>query len=300
LLPLLKKSTLPNTPDGSIFTMPEFAGSWAPCNKGLRHPYTQKIRPITFDHNIAKGRDDVVLVHLNHRLVQMCLRLLRSKVWEKDDKLHRVTVRSVPRAELDNVVAIVASRLVVVGGTHNRLHEEITYAGGYLKDKGYNRERGVKQINDWLEHSKPAVISQLTKDALKTRFTDQASAIYQTVEARSKERLNYLENTLNSLKDKEISDIISVLNELDKSIETALQEEISMANVIHEQMSIFGEEERTEVRKDSMAIRARQKRIEADKKAETEAIEKRYANYIDRTFPVAVIFLVPDNLCEAN
>jgi hypothetical protein len=73
-----------------------------------------------------------------------------------------------------------------------------------------------------------------------------------------------------------------------------------MANVIHEQMSIFGEEERTEVRKDSMAIRARQKRIEADKKAETEAIEKRYANYIDRTFPVAVIFLVPDNLCEAN
>jgi superfamily II DNA or RNA helicase len=298
--PLLKKSTLPNTPDGSIFTMPEFAGSWAPCNKGLRHPYTQKIRPITFDHNVAKGRDDVVLVHLNHRLVQMCLRLLRSKVWEKDDKLHRVTVRSVPSAELDSVVAIVASRLVVVGGTHNRLHEEITYAGGYLKDKGYNRERGVKQINDWLEHSKPAVISQLTKDALKTRFTDQASAIYQTVEARSKERLNYLENTLNSLKHKEIADITSVLNELDKSIETALQEEISMVNVIHEQMSIFGEERRTEVRKDSMAIRARQKRIEADKKAETEAIEKRYGNYIDHTFPVAVIFLVPDNFCEAN
>ena len=294
--PLLKKSILPNAPDGSVFTMPEFTGSWAPCNKGLRHPYTQKIRPITFDHNVAKGRDDVVLVHLNHRLVQMCLRLLRSKVWEKDDKLHRVTVRSVPSAELDNVVAIVASRLVIVGGTHNRLHEEITYAGGYIKDNSYNRERGVNQINEWLLKSKPALISEQTKDALKTRFNNQENVIYKTVESRSKERLKNLESTLDRLKNIEINDITSVLNELNTLINIELKKE----DAIHEQMSIFGENERTQVTKDIAAIVERQKRIESDKKAETEAIGKRYANYIDRTFPVAVIFLVPDNICEAN
>ncbi|MBE8232808.1 MAG: DEAD/DEAH box helicase family protein [Endozoicomonadaceae bacterium] len=297
--PLLKQSSLPDTPDGSIFTMPEFAGSWAPCNKGLRHPFTDKTRPITFDHKVAKGRDDVVLVHLNHRLVQMCLRLLRSKVWEKDDKLHRVTVRSVPNAQINGIVAIVASRLVVVGGTHNRLHEEITYAGGYLKDNGYNRERSINQINDWMGQSKPAAISKQTEDALKTRFANQTNSIYQTVEARSKERLNNLESTLERLKNKEISDITSVLDELDNAITIELEREIAMATVIHNQMSLFDEEERTEVRKDKAAIEARQKRIESDKKAETEAIEKRYANYIDRTFPVAVIFLVPDNICEA-
>lgn len=293
---LLKASTLTNTPDGTIFTMPEFTGSWAPCNKGLRHPHTKKIRPITFDHNVAKGRDDVVLVHLNHRLVQMCLRLLRGRVWEKDDKLHRVTVRSVPSNELDNVVAIVASRLVVVGGTHNRLHEEITYAGGYLKDNGFNRERGVKQISTWLEQSTPAVISQQTKDALKTRFTSQTNAIHQSVEARSKERLSNLQSTLERIKQKEIDDITTVLDELDNSIKT----ELAFEDIIHDQMSLFGEDERTEIRKDKAAIEARQKRIETDKKAETEAIEKRYANYIDRTFPVAVTFLIPENLCEAN
>jgi hypothetical protein len=294
--PLLKQSSLLNTPEGSIFTMPEFTGSWAPCNKGLRHPFTKEIRPITFDHNVAKGRDDVVLVHLNHRLVQMCLRLLRSRVWENDDKLHRVTVRSVSSSQLSGIVAIVASRLVIVGGTHNRLHEEITYSGGYLKDNGYNRERGVNQISDWLAHSKPAQISQQTKDALKTRFSNQTSAIYQTVEARSKERLNNLENTLERIKSKEISDITSVLDELNESIESQLATE----GVIHEQFSLFGDDERTQITKDRFAIEARQKRIESDKKAETEAIEKRYANYIDRTFPVAVIFLVPDNICEAN
>ncbi|WP_418642105.1 DISARM system SNF2-like helicase DrmD [Vibrio chaetopteri] len=294
--PSLKPTTLAGTPEGSVYIMPEFTGSWAPCNKGLRHPFTKQIRPITFDHNVAKGRDDVVLVHLNHRLVQMCLRLLRSKVWEKDDKLHRVTVRSVPSTELQSVVAIVASRLVVVGGTHNRLHEEITYAGGYLKDSGYSRERGVNQINTWLELSTPAYVSQQTKDALKTRFTNQAQSIHQSVEARSKERLTNLESTLGRLKQKEIDDITTVLDELDHSI----GEQLSLEGVLHEQLSLFGEDERTEVRKDRAAIEARQQRIESDKKAETEAIEKRYANYIDRTFPVAVIFLVPDNLCEAN
>ena len=294
--PLLKPSILANTPDGSIFIMPEFTGSWAPCNKGLRHPHTKTIRPITFDHNVAKGRDDVVLVHLNHRLVQMCLRLLRSRVWEKDDKLHRVTVRSLPNDQLENAVAIVASRLVIVGGTHNRLHEEITYAGGYLKNNGYNRERGVNQINEWLESSKPATISDETKEALQLRFAKYKDSIYQSVEARSKERLNNLESTLERQKNKEIEDITTVLDELDNAIKT----ELAFEGVIHDQLSLFGDDERTEVRRDKAAIEARQKRIEADKEAETDAIEKRYANYIDRTFPVAVTFLVPEKFCEAD
>ena len=49
--------------------------------RGARAPAHAAIRPITFDHALADGRDDVVLVHLNHRLVQMCLRLLRAEVW---------------------------------------------------------------------------------------------------------------------------------------------------------------------------------------------------------------------------
>ena len=73
--PPLKPVELKGAPSGTVFEMPTLAGSWARCMEGLRHPYTGKLRPITFDHQVAKGRDDVVLVHLNHRLVQMCLRL---------------------------------------------------------------------------------------------------------------------------------------------------------------------------------------------------------------------------------
>ena len=62
------------TEDGKpCFQLPPLRGSWAACAEGLEHPHTKEIRPITFNESVSKGRDDVVLVHLNHRLPQMCL-----------------------------------------------------------------------------------------------------------------------------------------------------------------------------------------------------------------------------------
>ncbi len=66
-----------------VFKLPPLTGSWALCAEGLPHPHTHIIRPIVFDHALTVGRDDVVLCHLNHRLVQMCLRLLRAEIWSQ-------------------------------------------------------------------------------------------------------------------------------------------------------------------------------------------------------------------------
>ena len=89
----------PKTPGTfPVFRLPALSGSWALCAEGLAHPHTQEIRPFVFDHNLAKGREDVVLVHLNHRLVHMSLRLLRAEVWSREGKkrLNRITARVVP------------------------------------------------------------------------------------------------------------------------------------------------------------------------------------------------------------
>src|SRR5690606_12564609 len=77
-LPALKPASLPGAPEGSVFDVPWLPGSWGRATAGLEHPHTGARRPITLDHEVAKGRDDVVLAHLNHRLVHMCLRLLRA------------------------------------------------------------------------------------------------------------------------------------------------------------------------------------------------------------------------------
>ena len=117
---LAKKPSLitkewPNAPKDSVFDVPLMAGSWERATRGLNHPHTHKRRPITFDHEVAKGRDDVVLVHLNHPLVQMCLRILRAEVWALEDNKspHRLTFRRSLGPSLNEPVAIVTSRLVV-------------------------------------------------------------------------------------------------------------------------------------------------------------------------------------------
>ena len=290
--PPLEPVELAGAPSGSVFRMPALSGSWARCLEGLRHPHTQKIRPITFDHAVASGRDDVVLVHLNHRLVQMCLRLLRAEIWAQDDvkKLHRVTVRTVPDELVEGPAVIVVSRLVVTGGNHHRLHEELTVSGGYLRDQSFRREEGVTRVQQWLDGSRPITAAPSLFDALRVRFDRQQEAILKSVDARSKERLRFLTNTLQTRKQQEIDDIGTVLDELEKAIQSELKKEQQP-----EQLSLFTEDERTQLRRDIAALEARLARIPDERRMETQAIESRYAKLDDRTFPVAVIFVVPES-----
>ena len=137
---------LTDLPGARVFQMPALAGSWSRCLDGLEHPYTKRIRPITFDHEVAKAVTTWCSFTSTHPLVQMSLRLLRAEVWARDDvkKLHRVTVRTLPDERLEGPAIAVVSRLVITGGNHHRLHEELTEAGGYLRD-GSLQARGPRQ-----------------------------------------------------------------------------------------------------------------------------------------------------------
>ncbi len=294
--PPLKPVDLTGAPSGTVFEMPPLTGSWARCMEGIRHPHTGKIRPITFDHQVAKGRDDVVLVHLNHRLVQMCLRLMRAEVWAKSDvkKLHRVDVRALPSSVLGDIAVVVVSRLLIAGGNHHRLHEELTVAGGYLKDASFVRESRVTQVSDWLDKAVSIDAGERLFDGLKRRFDKYQDTILQTVEARSRDRLRNLESTLQGRQQQEIDNITAVLDELERAIEHELKEAVKP-----EQLEFafpdYSDAERMQVRRDTEALRHRLARIPKEKEEEIEAIRHRFGDYQVRTFPVAVILLVPDN-----
>jgi hypothetical protein len=288
--PPLEPCDLPDAPKGSVFRMPALSGSWSRCLEGLRHPHKQNIRPITFDHAVAKGRDDIVLVHLNHRLVQMCLRLLRAEVWAQDDvkRLHRVTVRTLPDGSIEGPAVVVISRLVITGGNHHRLHEELTVSGGYMRDQSFRREDGVTRVQQWLNDAQPFQANDALLNALRVRFDSAQSAILQSVDARSKDRLKFLTNNLQARKRQEINDIGTVLDELQKAIQSELKKDQQP-----EQMPLFTEDERTQLRRDTAALEARLARIPEERIQEMRAIESRYAKLDDHTFPVAVIFLIP-------
>ena len=58
------------------------SNAWALAKVGLADPLTGTERPITFDHAVAASDDDVVLAHLEHRLVAQATRLLRAEIWK--------------------------------------------------------------------------------------------------------------------------------------------------------------------------------------------------------------------------
>ena len=290
--PPLVPIELNGAPSGTVFQMPLLSGSWARCTEGLRHPHTQTIRPITFDHDVAKGRDDVVLIHLNHRLVQMCLQLMRAEIWAQKDnkKLHRIDVRTLPADALESPAVLVVSRLVITGGSHHRLHEELTLSGGFLNNSGFRREPTLGVLQGWQEQASEYSASETLFAELSQRFVEQESRILGAVEARSKERLRTLETTLANRREKEINDIHAVLDELAAGIHRELDDARAP-----EQIELWKEDERQALTRDVESLKRRLERIPEEKAAEAAAIEKRYQGYSERTFPVAVIFLLPDS-----
>ena len=182
------------------------------CAEGLEHPHTKDIRPITFDHAAADGRDDIVLVHLNHRLVQMSLRLLRAEVWSVKGRkrLHRITARLVPDHVLNAPAVIAHARLVVIGGDSHRLHEEIIVAGGMLKEGRFSR-LNVGELDKLLSAATNDEAYEPMQKHLLELWDKFAPGLAQSLEARMKDRTSGLAKKLSERAEKEAEDIRAIL-----------------------------------------------------------------------------------------
>jgi len=188
----------------------------------------------------------------------------------------------------------VVSRLIVTGGKHHRLHEELTISGGYMKDSSFNRETRVTQVNTWLDKASSIEASERLFEGLKRRFDRNQDSILQAVDARSRDRLRNLETTLETRKQQEIGNITAVLDELERAIQQELQKAVAPEQLVLK-FPNYSDEERTQVRRDTEALKLRLARIPSEKEQEIETIRQRYEGYAVRTFPVAVIFLVPEH-----
>jgi superfamily II DNA or RNA helicase len=274
---------------GKAFHLPLFRGSWMVCREGLEHPHTRAIRPIIFDQELAKGRDDVVLAHLNHRLVQMALRLLRAEVWSPQGRkgLHRVTARTVPNSALENPAVIAHARLVLVGGEGLRLHEELISAGGEIENKRLRRFN-VGQVQSASDAATHRPVSARTQEQLSSVWDNLEPALVQALEARMKDRLEGMRRQLKEREEKEISDMRAVLGEL----EAMIRRELGQPE--YQQMDLFTSSERDQYNRNLQALRLRLAQIPQELEKEIAATRRRYADPQPRLFPVAVTFLVPE------
>ncbi|MDQ2716480.1 MAG: DISARM system SNF2-like helicase DrmD [Chloroflexota bacterium] len=297
--PALQPRTLRDShgtqPPIAVFDVPALSGSWARCTDGLEHPHTKLKRPIVFDHTLAQGRDDVVLAHLNHRLVSMSLRLLRAEVWTSDDqrKLYRVTARTVPSHALDTPVVIAHARLLILGSDHQRLHEELIAAGGSLREGRFAR-MNESQLKQALEVAQDQGVPEALQERLREQWERHRDALMQALEARMRERSGSLQKALADRAAKEERDIRAILSELKESI----MQELRQPEVVQLQLTGFSTEERQQYERDLSALEARAAQIDAEIEQERSRVQQRFADPQPRLFPVAVTYLVPENLAR--
>jgi superfamily II DNA or RNA helicase len=288
--PALIPSTL--EPGLRVFEVPRFSQpSWQPCLEGLPHPHTHLQRPITFDPDAAAGRDDVVLAHLNHRLVQRCLRLLRAEIWAPPDrhKIHRVTARIAPHGLLRAPAVLAHARLTVISADGQRLHEELISAGGIIQE-GRLERWNVTQTTEFLARGTNVEPPESIQMRLRTLWPQLTKALIAAIDARGRERTDSVRKQLADRSEDEVKKITAVMREL----EAAIRKEIEGPR--DNQLSLFTETELDQEQRNRDALIVRLAELPAEIVRETDIIRARYADPQPRLFPVAVTFLVPEGM----
>jgi superfamily II DNA or RNA helicase len=275
------------------YLLPPMRGSWSQCAHGLHHPHTGVTRPLVFDPNLSAGRDDVVLCHLGHRLVQMSLRLLRAEVWSQGQtkKLHRVTARMIPDHLLPGPAVCAHGRLIVIGGDHNRLHEEILLTGGLIKEGRFSR-LGVTEIRAAWDAALPQPAPGFIEDTLRALWPKLTAPLMQSLEARMVDRTKNLQKTLDERAAKECTHLAAIMEELQRSIEGVLKEVSDPQNEFEFVRELTGSE-RDQRQRDVDSLRTRLASIPDELAREQGNLRRRYADPQPRLFPVGVTFLIP-------
>ncbi len=281
---------------------PALRSGWERTVAGLADPLSGQARPLTFDPERARGRDDVVLAHLGHPLVAQATRLLRSAVWGGRTDLHRVTaVRFSPPAELflRGPVVVVVARLVVVGADGGRLHEEIVLAGRELPEVGRGKRLDLEQrsyaalreaVEAALEPATGRPAPAAARERLAQRWEELTPRLVEDLNARARAQKEALAADLARQFDRARSNTAAVFDQLRATLLGALQDPGDT------QLSLDGLDpaERQQYDRDRRAWKDRLDTLDEARDRELGVLERRYGDVRELVFPFAVVLAVPD------
>ncbi len=275
--------------------LPALVGAWKDCLTGLAHPHSGLIRPVTFNATDAERRDEVVFAHLGHRLVQMCLRLLRAEVWSLGEtkRLHRATARIVPDTTLREPVVIAHGRLVVLGADNHRLHEEVIMAGGHIRAGKWGGRLNVGEARDAWDGATAEAVPGFVETELTALWPKLVKPLLESLEARMAERTKNLQTFLDDRCGREVQKITAILTELAVMIRAELNkapEQQLRFDFAPVDLTAAEAEQRS---RDLTALDRRLAEIPAEIERETGTLRARYHAPTPRLFPVCVTFLVP-------
>ena len=166
-----------------------------------------------------------MLVHLNHRLVQMSLRLLRAEVWSVKGRkrLNRITARVVPNHVLKHLPWSPTPGWWSSAATATGCTKRSSRRAGCSRKAASPASTSASWTSCW-------PLRRTTKPPSRCRSTcsncgtSSPRRLAQSLEARMKDRTSGLQKKLGERADKEAEDIEAILLELKKAIDTELDD----------------------------------------------------------------------------
>jgi hypothetical protein len=293
-LALARQPSLEPGSEPGTWIVPALTASWSRATVGLEHPARpDERRPVTFDHDLARGRTDVVLAHLGHPIVGLALALLRAEVWGTGQRLHRVTARYA-EPTLGSPVAVAHGRLVITGASGHRLDEQVISAGIRLTTDGRPERLGVEQTAAALSLARDGALPPTLAQRVIPRFEQDAAALRSALQARAGDRARALTQTIAAHAEEEQRHVEATLTELEATIRREAFGEAGAQESLFANIELEGD--RRQVERDRAALRIRLDAIPEEIASEQAAIARRYADPRHRLFPAAVTLLVPEGV----
>lgn len=284
------------------YDVPPLTGSWQRATEGLterlhRDDEPPRQLPVTFDADLARGRDDVVLAHLGHPLVAMSTRLLRAAVSGSDIGLHRVAAVVTDDPALTEVLVGAYSRFVLVGADGVRLHEEVLYAGGWAPEAGrFRRLENLTVLGGILgralAHGTPA--SPVVQARMAERWPRVSDGLRAAIDWRTQTRRDSLDRKLAQRRDAEQARVVANFDQFAVTLEAALARADDGEDALFSRVEAEKtRDELAQYRRDRETWAQRLAGLDDERDRELAAVAARYADPKPHRFPVAVVFVIP-------
>ena len=238
--------------------------------------------------------DDVVQIHLEHRLVRRLLGQFLSQGFQSGLKRAAVILSSGAQPRV-----ILLGRIALYGPGAARLHEEIIPVTALWSEAG----RGAKPLKPFGERGEETTLQQLEAALVKSRppaasivsraisFAEQdVQDLLQTLEERSRLAVEKAEKDLTELGDKEAASLKDLLERQRQRIEKA------EAGFDDRQRELFGAEvaEQRQLRADRAHWLRRLDRLDREIEQEPARVRDGYRVVATRLEPVGLVYLWPE------
>jgi superfamily II DNA or RNA helicase len=279
----------------TVYEVPKLALGWSSAINSLSTRLDRDTqRYITFDPILADGRQDLVLVHLGHPMVQHSARILRAALWRKDSSLRRVTAVAIPGLKESVVAAL--SRLVLVGKGGVRLHEEVFLSGIRIKGKALGEDASEQLLEEYLDGKNLLTLSEKEVISISKLWNSDASA--STLQDRLRQSISHrktkrLEEVKDLLEDRERADTERV-NEIFSRFDEVLKQSLARAAEEEElaEAQLF-DEQKTQRLKDIAKWSQRREMLAEERERELEKVMRRYQDVEAYEFSAALVFAYP-------